>query len=95
MVEELRPLFVERGKVGSKTLVEALEKVGSVITIDAKIMPQPCGRMELNRRYAVLLTQKVGDGYYRVAHSAIIAVSRASAIRSSLPEADGRQTTLS
>ncbi len=47
MVEELRPLLVERGKVGSKTLVEALEKVGSVITIDAKIMPQPCGWMEL------------------------------------------------
>jgi hypothetical protein len=36
--------------------------------------------MELSRRYAVLVTQKFGDGYYRVAHAMVIARSHSSAI---------------
>lgn len=57
MVEELGPLLVQRRKVGAKPLVDVLEKIGRVIPIDTKIMPQPSRWMELGQRYAVFLSQ--------------------------------------
>ena len=93
MVEELRPLPLKRGKVGSKTVVKALEQIRCVITVHPEIMPKPCGWMELSRRYAVFVTEKVSDGHYRVAHVAMIAVSHSSAIPSSVPEVEGPQAT--
>ena len=42
IIEELEPLIGQIREVGSKSFMDAVQKLGNVVTIHPKIMPNPC-----------------------------------------------------